>query len=81
VFSGFVPTNALVVTELSKFIDWPETGFEEINGDVLEADFWPGITSELPVTLPRSVIERPQSHLWGEPPMLLLLCCCVFERK
>jgi len=37
--------NGLVVTELSKFIDWPETGFEEINVDVLEADFWPGITS------------------------------------
>jgi hypothetical protein len=28
-FSGFVPTNALVVTELSKFIDWPETGLWE----------------------------------------------------
>jgi len=27
-----------VVTEPSKFIDWPETVFEEINGDVLEAD-------------------------------------------
>ena len=24
-----VPTNGLVVTELSKFIDWPETGFRE----------------------------------------------------
>ena len=24
-------TNALVVTELSKFIDWPETGFAEIS--------------------------------------------------
>ena len=27
----------------------PETGLEEINGDLLEADFWPGITSVLPV--------------------------------
>jgi hypothetical protein len=36
-----VTTNALVVTELSKFIDWPETGSEEIDSDVREADFWP----------------------------------------
>jgi hypothetical protein len=28
---GQVLINALVVTELSKFIDWPETGFGEIN--------------------------------------------------
>jgi hypothetical protein len=27
--------NALVVTELSKFIDWPETGLEEVNCDLL----------------------------------------------
>ena len=24
---------------------WPETGLEEINGDLLEEDFWPGMTS------------------------------------
>jgi len=28
-----------VVTELSKFIDWPETGLEEINRDLPEEDF------------------------------------------
>jgi hypothetical protein len=28
---GQVLINALVVTELSKFIDWPETGFETIS--------------------------------------------------
>jgi len=27
----------------------PETGLEEINGDLPEADFWPGPTSGLPV--------------------------------
>src|SRR6266550_460190 len=26
---------------------YPETGLGEIDGDVLEADFWPGITSAL----------------------------------
>jgi hypothetical protein len=35
-----VTINALVATELSTSIDWPETGLEEINSDVLEADFW-----------------------------------------
>ena len=40
---GLVPINALVVTELSKFIDWPETGLGEINGDFLEADLWPAL--------------------------------------
>jgi hypothetical protein len=34
-------TNALVATELSKFIDWPETGLEEINVDLRSADFRP----------------------------------------
>ena len=29
---------------------WTETGFGEINVDVLEADFWPDMTSGLPVT-------------------------------
>jgi len=28
---------------------WPETGFGEIKGDLLEADFWTGMTSGLPV--------------------------------
>jgi len=27
----------------------PETGLEEINGDLLEADFWPGILPGCPV--------------------------------
>jgi hypothetical protein len=27
---GLVLTNALVATELSMFVDWPETGFEEV---------------------------------------------------
>jgi len=27
-----------------------KTGFEEISGDVLEADFWPGMIFGLPVT-------------------------------
>jgi hypothetical protein len=27
---GLVLTNALVATELSMFVDWPETGFGEI---------------------------------------------------
>jgi hypothetical protein len=38
-FSGLLSRNALVATELSTSIDWPETGLEEINGDLLEADF------------------------------------------
>jgi hypothetical protein len=29
--------------------DYPETGLEEIDGDLLEADFWPAMTSGLPV--------------------------------
>ena len=36
-----VPINALVATELSTSISWPQTGFEEIGGDVRERDFWP----------------------------------------
>jgi hypothetical protein len=31
--------------------DYPETGFEEINRDFREADFWPGIHSALPPTV------------------------------
>jgi hypothetical protein len=29
----------------STFVDWPQTELEEINGDLLEADFWPRIIS------------------------------------
>jgi len=29
-----------VATELSTIVDWPETLLEEINGDLLEADYW-----------------------------------------
>jgi hypothetical protein len=32
----------------------PETGLGDINVDLIEADFWPGMTSELPVTRPES---------------------------
>src|SRR5438309_11556345 len=32
---------------LPRFVDWPETGLEEINGDFLETDFWPGTVSGL----------------------------------
>jgi hypothetical protein len=42
-----------------------ETGFGEINGDVLEADFWGGISSGLPVT---------REQFWGEPMKRLLVC-------
>jgi hypothetical protein len=35
-----------------RFARSPETGLEEISGDFLEADFWPGITSELLVIRP-----------------------------
>ncbi len=30
----------------------PQTGFEEVNGDLREADFWPGTTSRLPALAP-----------------------------
>jgi len=49
----------------------PETGLEEINGNLLEADFWPAgsppwpITSELPVIHPEpdaTSIEAPNFH-------------------
>jgi hypothetical protein len=33
---------------------YPETGFAEISSDVPEADFWPGTTSGLLVTLPQA---------------------------
>ena len=48
---GSAPVNALVVTELIPSIDWPETGLEDINGHVPEADFWPATTCVLPVIL------------------------------
>jgi len=34
-----------------------ETLLEEMIGDLLQADFWPGITSALPVNRPRSCTE------------------------
>jgi hypothetical protein len=37
----------------------PQTGLEEVKRDLLEADFWPGIISALPVTYPRIAIFRP----------------------
>jgi hypothetical protein len=38
---GLVLTNALLATELSASISWPQTGFGETTGDVLESDFLP----------------------------------------
>jgi hypothetical protein len=37
--AGLVLRNALVATELSKPVDWPKTGLEEIKGDLPQADF------------------------------------------
>jgi hypothetical protein len=40
--------GALVLCPISRTVQvprWPETRFEEINGDLTEEDFWPGITS------------------------------------
>jgi hypothetical protein len=34
----------------SQYGSYPETGLGEINRDLLEADFWPGIASGLRVT-------------------------------
>ena len=41
-----------------------ETGLEEINGDLLQADLWPGITSVRP-SLDRNSINCPRPQ---EPP-------------
>ena len=38
---GLVLTNALLATELSTSISWPQTGFGETTGDVPESDFLP----------------------------------------
>ena len=35
--------------------NYPETGLEEINGNLLEADFWPGVISGLPVNREQSI--------------------------
>jgi hypothetical protein len=37
-FAGVDIDKALVATELSTSIDWPETGFGEINHDLSQAD-------------------------------------------
>jgi hypothetical protein len=47
------------VKRMSRF--GPETGFEEIFGDVLERDFWTGITSGLPVNRPWSLSTATKS--------------------
>ena len=44
---------------------YPETGLEEINYDLPEADFWGGIASGLPIT---------REQFWGEPMKRLLVC-------
>jgi hypothetical protein len=44
--------------------NWPETGLGEINGslhDFPKADFWPGITSGLPVIRPQSTTNGAQN--------------------
>ncbi len=41
--SELVIINALVSSKRSLFTGWPETGLEEMSGDLLEADFWLGI--------------------------------------
>jgi hypothetical protein len=42
---------ALLILHCRQTGSYPETGLEEINGDLPEADFWPGITSGLSVSL------------------------------
>jgi hypothetical protein len=42
---GLVSENALVSSKRSLFTGWPETGLEEIDGDLLEEDFWLEIIS------------------------------------
>ena len=44
--------------------NYPETGSEEINGDLLEEDFWPGITSGLPVIRPEALGAQSPSVGW-----------------
>jgi hypothetical protein len=45
----------------------PETGFEESMDDLPEADFWPGISSGLPVTRPE-IPAALRSRLAKGPP-------------
>jgi hypothetical protein len=44
----------------------PETGLEEINRDLLEADFWPDMTSGLPVRTKPLVRRRESSGVADE---------------
>jgi len=50
-----------VATELSTAIDSPETGFEEINGDLLEADFLARNNFRM-VRNPSGAPSRPWCH-------------------
>jgi hypothetical protein len=64
---GSALVNVLVVTELLPSIDLLETDFGKINGwdNLLEADFWTGITSGLPVIRSESQIGGifdPSNH-------------------
>jgi hypothetical protein len=51
--------------------NYPETSLEEINGDLLEADFGLGITSGLPVTRPQSAPSATYSHLLVRLPIVI----------
>jgi len=68
---GLVPTNALVATELSTSIDWPETGFWEIATAGL--DRWVYNPNALPVReAPRSF---PAAWMGGEDSRVLAPRC------
>ena len=61
-----VLANALTATELSTFIGWPETGLEEIIGDLLEADFWIGITFRLRVIREKLAVRNALRFLHAD---------------
>jgi hypothetical protein len=56
-----------MATELSTSTGWPETGFEEIASRFLEADFWPGIISGLPVKRPLDKRGTGWRQALGQP--------------
>jgi len=43
--------------------NYPETGLEYINANLLEADFWPGMTSGVPVIRPKLANTDPDGDL------------------
>ena len=68
----FAPYQQDFRTDGRQYGNYLETGLEEINGDLREADFWPGITSCLPVIRQESVrtVQKslPTSRLSGSSP-------------